>query len=142
MDEFDDDADFADFDLDGAVASARKAPPPPSSSMQNDHPNIALALAANDCKRPPLDLGAPGSGKKAKTAPDGDVEGSVEAEPSFTSEDAAVPEDFKHIVMETLQEHFGHSTFRPGQLSVLHAVLGDDADGNGARDACVFWATG
>ena len=59
--------------------------------------------------------------------PDGDDEGDI-------------PESFKEAMAGTLMSHFGHGTFRPGQLSVLHALLGQGA--SGGRDACVFWATG
>jgi ATP-dependent DNA helicase RecQ/Werner syndrome ATP-dependent helicase len=36
---------------------------------------------------------------------------------------------------ETLQQYFGHSQFRPGQVEVIQAILQK-------RDAAVFWATG
>ena len=49
--------------------------------------------------------------------------------------DFDVPSTFRDDMTKALIEHFGHATFRDGQLEVLHSVMS-------GRDACVFWATG
>jgi ATP-dependent DNA helicase RecQ/Werner syndrome ATP-dependent helicase len=46
-----------------------------------------------------------------------------------------VPVVTQKALEETLQQYFGHSHFRPGQVQVLEAILQK-------RDAAVFWATG
>jgi hypothetical protein len=47
-----------------------------------------------------------------------------------------IPFEFQNDVTNTMQKHFAHSSFRPGQLTVLHSLLVE------SKDACVFWATG
>jgi hypothetical protein len=49
-----------------------------------------------------------------------------------------VPQQFKSETTSALFTHFGHSNFRPGQLTVLHSILSKPV----GRDTCVFWATG
>lgn len=161
MGEFSDDDDFANFDLDAAVASAssarKNAPPPPlrssPTSAQNSHPNIAAG--GSSTKRPPsggglVDLtqshndynnGNSSSSKKLKTAEVGDNDSEAQAL-LLANELTAIPDRFKNDMTNTLQHHFGHSTFRPGQLTVLHSLLGDGSGMNGGKDTCVFWATG
>lgn len=128
MGEFsDDEDDFANFDLDAAIASAQEAPrPSPAASAQHDSKRAA-----------PDALGEEG-GKRGRTA----AEGAAGEDLLLADEVAAVPARLQDAVTEALRRHFGHAEFRPGQLTVLHALLGDDGTGRGARDACVFWATG
>lgn len=142
MGEFSDDDDFASFDLEGAIASARKASPAtkqmnqPSPSMAKENqPNIAsTASSFGQAKRPAFSPGD--SNKKLKS------DGSDGGEDALMNTDdvAIIPEEFKEAMTGALQSHFGHSTFRPGQLAVLHSLLGDEV--NGGKDTCVFWATG
>mmetsp|Transcript_8488 Transcript_8488/g.18994 ORF Transcript_8488/g.18994 Transcript_8488/m.18994 type:complete len:1008 (-) Transcript_8488:186-3209(-) len=125
MGEFSDDEDFANFDLDSAIASAKTNQ---SSLTQN-----------SQAKRPPsettlLDHDEDGN-KKLKTA-QGDEEQAI----MLANELTTIPDEFKTDMTNTLQHHFGHSTFRPGQLTVLHSLLGHGVDGG--KDTCVFWATG
>ncbi|KAL7539535.1 hypothetical protein ACHAXR_009382, partial [Thalassiosira sp. AJA248-18] len=157
MGEFsDDDDDFASFDLDAAMASAntyhentKQNNQPSPSSAQNSHPNMASAsptktttTAAGQTKRPPSF--SPNNvdnynSKKLKTAEGGDNDDAAAL--MLANELSTIPDQFKSAMTNTLQHHFGLSTFRPGQLTVLHSLLGDGMNGGG-KDTCVFWATG
>ena len=146
MGEFsDDDDDFASFDLDSAVSAARRSSAGGPCGTDGggtapafrdpNHPNLGGGPSANDGRKPPADAVAGGSApKRPRTdghpgpAADDDAEGGI-------------PVPFRQEMEGTLMAHFGHGTFRPGQLSVLHSLLGQGA-GRDGRDACVFWATG
>ena len=82
-----------------------------------------------------------GNNKKFKTVEQDNIDQEQEAL-LFSNELIAIPDQFKVAMTNTLQYHFGHSAFRPGQLTVLHSRLGDDETSRGGKDTCVFWATG
>ncbi len=46
-----------------------------------------------------------------------------------------IPIETQKSLEQTLRKHFGHESFRPGQLPILHSILQK-------RDAAVFWSTG
>lgn len=50
--------------------------------------------------------------------------------------DTSIPMDFEHSLTETLLKNFGHASYRPGQLAIIHSLLKEK------RDAAVFWSTG
>jgi ATP-dependent DNA helicase RecQ/Werner syndrome ATP-dependent helicase len=47
-----------------------------------------------------------------------------------------IPHDFEQSLTRTLLKNFGHASYRPGQLAILHSLLVEK------RDAAVFWSTG
>ncbi|KAL7552803.1 hypothetical protein ACHAWF_016059 [Thalassiosira exigua] len=162
MGEFsDDDEDFGSFDLAGALASAREASPPSASAGGSAQRKGLRPADANVPSSPFGGEGAPagkrpppssssdgwgGSGKKARASPSG--MGSGIGSPGGDGlgidddddGDGDVPEAFQDAMTSSLKLHFGHEKFRPGQLPVLHSLMG--RDGAGGKDACVFWATG
>lgn len=156
MGEFsDDEGDFASFDLDAAIASARKSSSGTGGGGGNSNNSTALGTnAANELnvaagKRPPSIGGASSDlGKRLKTSGDNQHNDDSDALALSGEETLAVPEHFRAEMTEALQRHFGHSDFRPGQLAVLRSILGDvegggrSVGGEGGRDTCVFWATG
>ena len=145
MGEFsDDDDDFASFDLDSAVSAAASKRPSVGNPYGGKAPafrdtNLGVGPSANDDnddrKQP---AGAGGGGGSAAKRLKTDESSLSAALPD--DDEGDIPESFKEAMAGTLMSHFGHGTFRPGQLSVLHALLGQGA--SGGRDACVFWATG
>ena len=54
----------------------------------------------------------------------------------LANEHSEIPFEFQNDVTNTCQKYFAHSSFRPGQLTVLHSLIAE------SKDACVFWATG
>jgi hypothetical protein len=170
MEEFsDDDDDFANFDMNAAIhahaqASTSSLPLPLSSSSSSG----AVAAAAE--KHNPL--------KHASSSPSYNDDNNKRPKMIMTTEDENVPpidsnndndimmnipELFKNAMTNAMQIHFGHCTFRPGQLAVLYSLLGekvpmsssttngtyktnwkqgDVGGGGGGKDTCVFWATG
>ena len=99
--------------------------------------------------------------KRPKAEPEGDGDDDenynvhpVSPPPSnAVKNDEAIPEQFKDAMTDAMQKHFGHSMFRPGQLAVLHSLLGGRGKYDGTiastsqkhgvgKDTCVFWATG
>ena len=134
MGEFSDDDDFADFDLDAAVASAKKFHQP-SFCNTNVDDNI-IEGGATMKRSPPIDdnNSSTEGNKKFKTA-----EGEEDDDAALlliNHEEENIPAQFQLDMEKTLQTHFGHGNFRPGQLTVLHSLL------MGGNDTCVFWATG
>ena len=157
-----DDADFANFDLNAAVHAARNnnSNPPFSSDITK---TAAAAAAGNTLKHAPSsneDNYCHPKRPKLMMADDEqeDVDSNVVPPPFFDSSDIndansiAIPgQQFKDAMTNAMQMHFGHSMFRPGQLTVLYSLLGDEqqqqhggssSSNNGGRDTCVFWATG
>ena len=106
-----------------------------------------------DESRSSIDI-ANGSSKRFKTAEEDKIDSNYEEKregadmPADEPASIIVPDQFKTEMRNALETHFGHSTFRPGQLEVLHSILGGDnniigASGSGGgKDTCVFWATG
>jgi hypothetical protein len=47
-----------------------------------------------------------------------------------------IPFEFQNDLTNTMQQYFAHSSFRPGQLTVLHSLMAE------GKDAAIFWATG
>lgn len=155
MGEFsDDDDDFASFDLDSAVSAARRtsagnnpygkaAGGGPAPAFRD--PNLGGGPSANDDggRNPRAHGGGNGGGSAKRLKTDGPSAPPPSA-PSPAGapegEEGDIPASFRGEMERSLAAHFGHGTFRPGQLAVLHALLGG-GDGGG-RDACVFWATG
>ena len=193
MGEFSDDDEFADFDLDAAVAASaqyfnksttnttstnqQQNSKPSPTSMQNSHPNRTFspknanaaaaaksATSASKMKRPsPKPYNSPSSSSSIKSAPGSNssndsnkklktnntIEGDESSESALllANELSAIPDSFKADMTSTLQTNFGHSMFRPGQLTVLHSLLGDGGKSGSwsksvGKDTCVFWATG
>ena len=141
FDEFDNDDDFANFDLDAVVASHTPSKRPQEDSGASNDPNKR--------SKPPVGM----SNSCASVAMSPDATGSNPAISQQDEHDAilaneleAIPAQFQNAMAHTLQRHFGHSTFRPGQLTILYSLLGDGGNGstsgNQPKDACVFWATG
>jgi len=52
-----------------------------------------------------------------------------------TSENMVIPSSLQKALTETLSKHFGHASFRAGQLSIIHSLLQK-------QDSAVFWSTG
>ena len=111
MFEFSDDEDFANFDLDAAVASAKQASRPPNLptplSMQNSHPNVAAvasnAVAVGQTKRATMGhVDSNGNNKKFKTAEQDNNDQEQEAL-LFSNELIAIPDEFKVAMTNTLQ---------------------------------------
>ncbi|KAL3779266.1 hypothetical protein HJC23_009203 [Cyclotella cryptica] len=127
-DEFDDDDDddFASFDIEAAIQSASspattafKVETPskrPHASQQDDQ-----SSAEKRCKT----TSSPLASETTSSHTDIDIE----------TMEQAIPPDFASQMKSSLLTHFGHTTFRPGQLLLLHSILHN-------RDACAFWATG
>ena len=146
-----DDEAYANFDLGAAVASAKKAPQPPQQQVTHsatttmsmpsfrstnvDPVASSSGSSMNQMKRPPTidNKNSSLNNKRYKTA-----EGEEDEE---CISDSTIPPQFKAKMEAALLTHFGHSTFRQGQLTVLHSLLGDGCVGEG-KDTCVFWATG
>lgn len=131
MGEFSDDDDFADFDLDAAVASAKSQP-----YFRNTNVDDKKIEGGATMKRsPPMDdnNSSTKGNKKFKTA---EGEDDDDAALLLIKEEENIPAQFQLDMEKTLQTHFGHGNFRPGQLTVLHSLL------MGGNDTCVFWATG
>jgi len=106
-----------------------------SSSSAPSNPAAAGAVTFNPYACP---------NKKLKTTECDDKDGSNTCQLTEDEQQALlladelseIPFEFRNDVTNTMQKYFAHSSFRPGQLTVLHSLL---AKGN---DACVFWATG
>ena len=165
-----DDADFANFDLNAAVHAARNNNSNPPFSSDITKTAAASAAAGNTFTL----KHAPSSNednychpKRPKLMMTNNEQEDVDSDvvpPPFDSSDIndansiAIPEKFKDAMTNAMQMHFGHSMFRPGQLTVLYSLLGDEhqhkqqqqhgggssssSSSNGGRDTCVFWATG
>lgn len=110
---------------------------------QNSHPNSNSQIISNHNKST-VSTGPPPS-KRLKTPED--EHGNNDATASNLTEDeeqalllanelSEIPFEFQNDVTNTMQKYFAHSSFRPGQLTVLHSLLAE------SKDACVFWATG
>ena len=143
-----DDEAYANFDLGAAVASAKKAPQPPQQqvthsatttmsmpSFRSTNIDSSSGSSMNQMKRPPTidNKNSSLNNKRYKTAEGEEDEDGIS--------DSTIPPQFKAKMEKALLTHFGHTTFRLGQLTVLHSLLGDGGVGEG-KDTCVFWATG
>ena len=128
-DPFDDGIDWASFDPDAAVASARGNGP--ADRVANDNDVHSKQQQQPDAKR-----------AKTAAAP-ANPYGSVRA-PGVTASSAttATNTNLQQPLCNTLERYFGHTTFRPGQLDAITAILGDPSTGQSPRDVAIFWATG
>ena len=122
----DDDGDFADFDLDAAVVRSRGAP---TTNAAAAAAGAEADVVEND--RPPKKIRPSSSSSSSPTSNGNDNDGGVD----FVADDVDVPAHFRSEATGALVEHFGHASFRSGQLAVLDSVMS-------GRDTCVFWATG
>jgi ATP-dependent DNA helicase RecQ/Werner syndrome ATP-dependent helicase len=140
----DDDGDFANYDMDAAIAA--------NSSLRS---NASLTKVNSDDPSPPAKKSRPTVTTTASTHDSANV--SVASNQGYANDanivdndtpiidddntnnyddDDNVPTQFTTQLTNALVSHFGHSTFRRGQLSVLHSIMAR------RRDTCVFWATG
>lgn len=170
-DPFDDGIDWAAFDPDAAIASARgggnSAPTTMSASASasascSSNINKHGAEAANngggiqkqqqpEPKRAKTAAAAapfnPYGGSNAKTSAKTGINASAPAPalgfaaPSSAAAAVANP-NLEQSLCSTLQRYFGHTSFRPGQLDAITAILGDFSMGQAPRDVAIFWATG
>ena len=122
-------------------AAAAKRPPSESNDERAvNHPDESRSI----------DI-ANGSSKRFKTAEEDKIDSNYEGKregadmPADEPTPTIIPDQFKTEMRNALETHFGHSTFRPGQLEVLHSILGGNdivGGSGGGKDTCVFWATG
>ena len=120
-----DDGDFADFDLDAAVVRGRGAPTTNAAAAAGAEADVV----END--RPSKKIRPSSSSTSSPTSNGDDNDDGVD----FDADDVDVPAHFRSEATGALVEHFGHTSFRSGQLAVLNSVMS-------GRDTCVFWATG
>ena len=120
-DEIQFDDTFADFDVDAAVANAKKnQKASPSPGISNPYTSKRPANQTTTEHQPDR--------KVAAITKSGAIDAYLQAKP--------VSIDFTNAVTKTLTKYFGHSKFRRGQLEILDAII------NGKQDAAVFWSTG
>mmetsp|Transcript_14914 Transcript_14914/g.31375 ORF Transcript_14914/g.31375 Transcript_14914/m.31375 type:complete len:1014 (+) Transcript_14914:55-3096(+) len=134
MSEFDNDDyddELANFDLDAALKTSC-TPCKRSFFQTNDHTPTS-GSSHNASSSTTYDGGSPGIDLPAISKQD-------EQTAHLASELDNVPESFRKAVTQTLQKHFGYSSFRPGQLTILYSIIGDRV--NPPRDTCIFMATG
>ncbi len=160
----DDDADFANFDLNAAVIASHSA----KSSLSSSGNNRPLKHDASSSSSVNDDAGSankrPKMTTKMTTAEDNQAAQEPQPQqqevdlPTFDHSDneMIIPDQFKDAMTNAMQMHFGHSMFRSGQLTVLYSILNGDTSttrspkqcggggggGGGGKDTCVFWATG
>jgi len=164
----DDDGDFANFDMDAAIASRRRidsntpeavtalATPTTSATSvslskengtnRNDPPpsppakkmRSTSATTQTPSTHDSFNVGfAPNQDANYANIVNNDATASTDNNNyDDDNDDDNVPTQFKSQLTHALVTHFGHSTFRTGQLSVLHSIMIK------RRDTCVFWATG
>jgi hypothetical protein len=136
FDEFDDnDDEFASFDMEAAISST------PITKEENAHPNMMSQNSHSTQKTPakrPLEQqssNCSSSDKRSKTPEGAATPESSTQDDSFVFEETSIPPQFQFELESSLLKHFGHSSFREGQLKIIHSILQN-------RDACAFWATG
>jgi len=101
---------------------------------QNSHPN---SNNSNNVGPPPAKrLKTPEDEHDNNDSSTGRLTEDEEQALLLANELSEIPFEFQNDVTNTMQKHFAHSSFRPGQLTVLHSLLAE------SKDACVFWATG
>lgn len=110
------------------------------SQKQNSHPNSSIGNNNTSTAST-----GPPPAKRLKT-PEDDFDNTDSTTSRLTEDEeqalllanelSEIPFEFQNDVTNTMQKHFAHSSFRPGQLTVLHSLLAE------SKDACVFWATG
>lgn len=128
--EFDDDF-LADFDVDAAVQARH-------SDANKRQKTDDAAGRAPFAENSPFTIGYTTNPTNELASASGPNVPSLQqqenqASASFTT---TSPSDVTEEALEnTLQQYFGHATFRSGQVEVLQAILS-------GRDAAVFWATG
>ena len=125
FDEFDDnDDEFASFDMEAAISSA-------SPRAENAHPNMSSETTAKRTS----EYEQASVEKRLKTPESSidDMNQSQDDSPSLDFQE--ISPQFQSSLENSLMQHFGHNSFREGQLEIIHAVLHN-------RDACAFWATG
>ncbi|KAL7497312.1 hypothetical protein ACHAWT_005759 [Skeletonema menzelii] len=116
---------------------------PYRKQKQNSHPNSNDNVTNN---KSTVSAGPPPA-KRLKTPEDDyDHDHTDSATNSLTADEeqalllanerSEIPSEFQDEMKNTMQKYFAHSSFRPGQLTVLHSILAE------SKDACVFWATG
>ena len=115
-----------------AAAAGTKKPIVNPYQRQNSHPNNNESTNAG-----------PPPAKRLKTPEDDPTDSATnsltedeEQALLLANELSEIPSEFKNAVKNTMRKYFAHSSFRPGQLTVLHSILVE------SKDACVFWATG
>ena len=147
-DPLDDGIDWAAFDPDAAVASAR------GGNSANDNKHGAPNDGGMQKQQQP-------DAKRAKTAtaaaaapvnPYGSAKTSINASAPAPALGFAAPSSAAAVTVNnpnlekslcnTLERYFGHTSFRPGQLDAITAILGDVSVGQAPRDVAIFWATG
>ena len=145
-DPFDDGIDWAAFDPDAAVASARGG----NSANNNKHgaPNDGGMQKQQqpDVKRAKTAAAAApvNSYGSAKTSINASAPAPVLgfAAPSSAAAVTVNNPNLEQSLCNTLERYFGHTSFRPGQLDAITAILGDVSTGQAPRDVAIFWATG
>ena len=138
---------FSPKNANAAAAAAAKSATS-ASKMKRSSPNpYKSPSSSSSIKSAPGPNSSNDSNKKLKT--NNTIEGDESSESALllANELSAIPDSFKADMTSTLQTHFGHSMFRPGQLTVLHSLLGDGGKSGSwsksvGKDTCVFWATG
>lgn len=109
---------------------------------QNSHPNSNSTIISNNNST--VGTGPPPSKRLKRPEDEHDNNDSTASNLTEDEEQALllanelseIPFEFQNEVTNTMQKYFAHSSFRPGQLTVLHSLLAE------SKDACVFWATG
>jgi ATP-dependent DNA helicase RecQ len=145
MSDFDDDSFLADFDVDAAVAKRSSpgnaqsadvnkscfAPNSKFSIGNRTNPNEYVALKKSYSKNPYQ--------KRSKSEdknPQPQKKQSIQDQHRITTNVSQTIAPATETALEnTLNKHFGHQSFRPGQLPIIHSLLQK-------RDAAVFWSTG
>ncbi len=149
----DDDADFANFDLNAAVSSALSSSGN-TKPLKHDVSSSSSSSVDND------NDGSVNKRPKRMMAEDHHAAQERQQQPppqqqevDISDNEMIIPEQFKDAMTNAMQMHFGHSMFRSGQLTVLYSILKGDTvttirpkqgggGGDGGKDTCVFWATG
>ena len=120
--EFGDDDEFASFDMEAALSSTPENIPPNTDSTPAKRIHDGNSCSSREEKRFKTPNGPTDSS---------DNNDNESPEPDLTT----LSPSLETALQQSLRQHFSHSTFRPGQLPILQAILNQ-------RDACVFWATG
>ena len=122
----DDGIDWAAFDPDAAVASARGSSSCAAAAVASGSASASrsTSTAQSTCSNDQLQPDA----KRAKTAAALNATGRTNT-------------NLEQSLCKTLERYFGHTSFRPGQLEAITALLGSGT-GQPPKDVAVFWATG
>ena len=129
----DDDEEFASFDMEAAIASScnfdlSNNSQTPAKRSFDENENVS-----SEKRFKPPDGTAASAPSAASSAKSNDDESPSSLAPEQL--DARLPSSLTSQLSTSLLLNFGHPSFRPGQLSVINAVLEK-------RDCCAFWATG